>query len=297
MLQDLAFGKLENEFHIAMPNDPDPVVCVQGSGILLRRQKDGTLAFPTWAEVRLWAATWDRWREEQVRFVFRMQERPYFLWMGTSGEPEDGQYVYEPARNLRQTASKEICFAAMTAWHLYNWYAANRFCGRCGTPTVHDGTERMVRCPACGNLIYPRISPAVIIAVTDGDRLLLSKYAGRGYSNYALLAGYTEIGETLEQTIHREVMEEVGLRVKNIRYYKSQPWGIDGNVLMGFYCDLDGDDTIRLDCTELALAQWHHRDALPIRDDGITLTREMIRTFEEGREPKGRNEVGYDHQT
>ena len=81
-------------------------------------------------------------------------------------------------------------------------------------------------------------------------------------------------------------MEEVGLRVKNIRYYKSQPWGIDGNVLMGFYCDLDGDDTIHLDETELALAEWHHRGALPAKDDGLTLTREMIRIFDEGREPK-----------
>lgn len=143
-----------------------------------------------------------------------------------------------------------------------------------------------MRCPQCGNLIFPRISPAVIVAVTDGDRLLMSKYAGRGYTNYALLAGYTEIGETVEQTVHREVMEEVGLRVKNLRYYKSQPWGIDGNILMGFYCDLDGEDEIRIDETELALAQWHDRHALPVQDDGISLTREMIRTFGEGREPK-----------
>ena len=126
----------------------------------------------------------------------------------------------------------------------------------------------------------------MIVAVTDGDRLLLSKYAGRNYTRYALIAGYTEIGETLEQTVQREVMEEVGLRVKNIRYYKSQPWGIDGNVLAGFYCDLDGDDTIHLDYQELALAEWHDRKQLPAKDDGISLTREMIRTFEDGMEPK-----------
>ena len=144
----------------------------------------------------------------------------------------------------------------------------------------------MVRCPLCGNTIYPRISPAVIVAVTDGDRILLTKYAGRGYTHYALIAGYTEIGETMEQTVHREVMEEVGLKVKNIRYYKSQPWGIDGNVLMGFYCNLDGADTIHLDERELSVAQWHRRDALAIADDGISLTREMIRVFGEGKEPK-----------
>jgi len=86
--------------------------------------------------------------------------------------------------------------------------------------------------------------------------------------------------------VHREVLEEVGLRVKNLRYYKSQPWGIDGNVLMGFFCDLDGEDTIRLDETELAMAQWHPRQNLPAHDDGISLTREMVRVFEEGKEPR-----------
>ena len=146
--------------------------------------------------------------------------------------------------------------------------------------------ERMLRCPACGNMIFPRISPAVITAVTDGDRLLLSKYAGRGYARYALIAGYTEIGETMEQTVQREVMEEVGLKVKNIRYYKSQPWGIDGNVLMGFYCDLDGSDQICLDEQELAMADWFPRGEIPAKDDGFTLTREMIRVFDEGKEPK-----------
>ena len=144
----------------------------------------------------------------------------------------------------------------------------------------------MLRCPNCGNMIFPRISPAVIVAVTNGDRILLSKYAGRAYTRYALLAGYAEIGETIEQTVHREVMEEVGLKVKNLRYYKSQPWGVDGNVLMGFFCDVDGNDTIHIDETELSMADWYPRDALPARDDGISLTREMIRVFEEGNEPK-----------
>ena len=118
------------------------------------------------------------------------------------------------------------------------------------------------------------------------EALLLSKYAGRAYTHYALLAGYTEIGETLEQTVHREVMEEVGLQVKNLRYYKSQPWGVDGNVLMGFFCDVDGSNAIHIDENELSMAAWYPRDALPARDDGISLTREMIRIFEEGKEPK-----------
>jgi NAD+ diphosphatase len=122
----------------------------------------------------------------------------------------------------------------------------------------------------------------VIVAVTDGDKLLLSKYAGRAYTRYALLAGYTEIGETIEQTVHREVMEEVGLRVKNLRYYKSQPWGTEQDLLLGYFCDLDGDDTIDLDEDELSTAEWVHRDDMNMEDDGFSLTREMMVAFQNG---------------
>lgn len=288
MLQDLYFGRMENEFRNESPGSNDIVICIQESNIILKRNKDNSLELPKYSAVQEWAEMhhWAHWQNEKFRYIFRMQGVNYFLWMGESGHFNDADYHYEGTRNLRQLQSKEICFAIMTAWHLYVWYRNNQFCGCCATPTVHDKTERMMRCPNCGNMIFPRISPAVIIAVTNGNRILLSKYAGRDYTRYALLAGYTEIGETLEETVHREVMEEVGLRIKNIRYYKSQPWGIDGNVLMGFYCDLDGVDEIHLDTTELSLAQWHDRHALPAHDDGISLTREMIRVFEEGREPR-----------
>ena len=288
MLQDLEFGRLENEFRHTMPRAEDIVICVSDNKILVQKEADNYLSLPKVEQVQKWAddQRWDKWQEKGLQYVFHIHDVNYFLWMGDGGSCPEISYTYEPARSFRYYESKEQCYACMTAWHLYNWYRTSRFCGRCGSKTVHDTKERMMRCPQCGNLIFPRISPAVIVAVTDGDRLLMSKYAGRGYTNYALLAGYTEIGETVEQTVHREVMEEVGLRVKNLRYYKSQPWGIDGNILMGFYCDLDGEDEICIDETELALAEWHDRHALPVQDDGISLTREMIRTFGEGREPK-----------
>lgn len=287
MLQDLSSGRLENEFYNKLPETGDVVVCIRDGDILIHRAQNNYLALPNYESVCKWAShnKWGHWNDRKFQYAFRLQNVSYFLWMGQAGECEDPAYHYEAVRTLRQLESKELCFGIMTAWHLFVWYRNNRFCGCCATPTVHDAKERMLRCPSCGNMIFPRISPAVIIAVTDGDRLLLSQYAGRSFTRYALLAGYTEIGETLEQTVHREVMEEVGLYVKNIRYYKSQPWGVDGNVLMGFYCDLDGDDIIHLDITELSLAQWYDRRALPAHDDGISLTREMIRIFEEGKEP------------
>ena len=110
----------------------------------------------------------------------------------------------------------------------------------------------------------------------------MSKYAGRAYANYALIAGFVEVGENLEQTVKREVMEEVGLKVKNIRYYKSQPWAFSGSLLMGFFCDLDGSDQITLDTSELAEAGWFTRDEILLEDDSVSLTREMILRFKAG---------------
>ena len=280
MLQDMAFGRLENEYRNISAAAEDIILCFQSGQVLICRGKDDSLTLPTLRRMEMWQ------KATAPRYLFSMQGRKYFLWTDPAPAKPDSGFDFEAVRTLRQLRSKEVCFAIMTAWHLYNWYRTNRLCGCCGTPTEHDSRERMLRCPDCGNMIFPRISPAVIVAVTNGDRLLLSKYAGRAYTRYALLAGYTEIGETIEQTVHREVMEEVGLKVKNLRYYKSQPWGVDGNVLMGFFCDVDGSDEIHIDENELAMADWYPRHDLPAKDDGISLTREMIRMFEEGKEPK-----------
>jgi len=285
MLQDLSFGRLENEFYDRKPQPGDFVICFQNNQVLLKQEEDHYL-LPTVEDVSPLTEDWNCWFSEGLRYGFRMQEKNFFLWLGDVPEGDCSDFCFEPIRMLRYKGIDDLCFGAWTAWHLYVWYRNNRFCGCCGRKTVHDSAERMLRCPDCGNMIFPKISPAIIVGVTDGDRILMSKYAGRDYTNYALIAGYTEIGETLEQTVQREVMEEVGLKVKNIRYYKSQPWGIDGNILMGFYCDLDGEDTIHLDRRELALAEWHRRGALPTKDDRVSLTREMIRIFDEGKEPK-----------
>ena len=281
MLQDMAHGRLENEFYNIAPTPEDLILCFHQGQVLLRRNTDNTLTLPSLSRMSAWATP-----ATTPRYLFRMHAQNYFLWTDAAPAAPDDGFTYEPVRQLRQLISKEICFAVLTGWHLFNWYRTHRLCGCCGTPMEHDTKERMLRCPSCGNLVFPRINPVVIVAVTNGDRLLLSKYAGRAYTHYALLAGYTEIGETMEQCVQREVMEEVGLRVKNLRYYKSQPWGVDGNVLMGFFCDVDGSDVIHIDETELAMADWYPRDALPAQDDGISLTREMIRIFGEGNEPK-----------
>ena len=149
---------------------------------------------------------------------------------------------------------------------------------------IHDEKERLMRCPDCGQMEYPKICPAVIVGVTDHDRIVLTKYAGRAYKKYALIAGFAETGETIEDTVRREVKEEVGLHVKNIRFYKSQPWSFSDTLLMGFFCELDGSDKIKMDEEELAVAQWCNREEVPVQEEDISLTSEMMCIFRQGRE-------------
>ena len=221
----------------------------------------------------------------RLQYLFRIEEKRYFLAMddGDKANIETMPGIRKTqARNLRDLTNKELAFAAATAYHLYQWYRDNRFCGRCGLPTQHGSGERMLKCPSCGNTIYPKIAPAVIVGLIDGNRLLMTKYNGRAYKRYALIAGFTEIGETAEETVIREVKEEVGLKAKNVRYYKSQPWGTEQDLLLGYFCDLDGDDTIHLDEDELSTAEWVHRDDMDMEEDGFSLTREMMCAFRRG---------------
>ena len=210
-------------------------------------------------------------------------DKDFFLYRETL-EPEiipEG-FEYVNARTLRSKgfSEKYMPLAIYTGLHLSHWYGNFKYCGRCGKPTHPDEKERALRCE-CGNVIYPVIAPAVIVGVTNGDKILVTKYR-TGFAHFALVAGFTEIGETLEETVAREVMEETGLKVKNIRYYKSQPWGIVSDLLVGFYCDVDGDDTIKMDESELKIAEWRTREEVELQPDQFSLTNEMMTMFKQG---------------
>jgi NAD+ diphosphatase len=235
---------------------------------------DGELTIPLFSELNI----------ENAIYLFEISGKKYFLAEEYEEELEAVGFEYTDINKIRTCANKDEVFAAATAYHLCLWYRSSRFCGRCGKQNVHYVKERAMFCPSCNCINYPRISPAVIVALTDGDRIMMTKYAGRGYKKYALIAGFTEIGETAEQTVRREVMEEVGLKVKNIRYYKTQPWGFSGDLLIGYFCELDGSDVINRDETELSEAVWMKRDEMTdIEDDGLSLTREMMRVFKENK--------------
>lgn len=281
MIQDIQ-AKYHNEYKEALPKDNDYIMFVDGRSVLMK-QNEGLITYITYQEWKEWNCT-----EEQLKYLFFIDingEEVQFFLDDQTHIPSRVMcdYHFENHNIFREAKPKELAFAGITACQLGNWYANTRFCGHCGTALVHDKKERMMRCPSCNTMHYPKISPAVIIAVTNGDKILMTKYADRDYKKYALVAGFSEIGETVEETVHREVMEEVGLKVKNIRYYKSQPWSFSDTLLLGFFCELDGDDTISLDHEELAVGEWIARDEITIRFDDMSLTNEMIVMFKEGR--------------
>ena len=269
MIQDIFPHALHNEYQPGLvPTAENTVLCFRGEELLVR--PDGH--FPTAGELG----------QRDYRYLFAVDDRRYFLLMGGDEIPQGDSY--ESIRQLRrsQRLSREEIYAAFTGKHLADWYRDAQFCGRCGTKTAHSERERAMVCPACGQIEYPKSCPAVIVAVTHGDKLLLTRYANRPFRGYALIAGFVEIGETLEDTVHREVMEEVGLKVKNLRYYKNQPWAFTDTLLTGFYCELDGDPAITLDHNELCEGVWLSRDQIPSRENDLSLTAEMIERFRKG---------------
>lgn len=188
--------------------------------------------------------------------------------------------AFLPVRSLIARNGDPQALAVATGLHLRTWYQDNRCCGRCGGRMAHSTTERALVCIACGHIVYPRISPAVIVAVTDGDRLLLTRYARGNYRRRALVAGFVEIGETPEEAVVREVWEECGVRVKDVRYFASQPWGLSGSLMLGFFASLDGDPEITLQDGELDWAGWVPRDEIDDTDD-YALGRALINAFKD----------------
>ena len=149
-----------------------------------------------------------------------------------------------------------------------------------------SSTERALICDSCSETIYVNISPAVAVAITNGDKILMARSVYGTFRRFALIAGYMEIGESFEDTIKREVMEEVGLKVKNLRFYKSQPWSVSDSLMIGFYADLEGDDTITCQESEIAEARWFNREEIDPDLSQISLSYEMIEQFRLGTYPK-----------
>jgi len=162
------------------------------------------------------------------------------------------------------------------AVQLVEWERTHRFCGRCATPTVPESSERARRCPQCGLLAFPRLAPAVIVLIEREDgRALLARGRAFPIPMYSCLAGFVEPGETLEEAVHREVHEEVGIEIDRVRYWASQPWPFPHSLMLGFQARYVGGDLV-LQESEIIDAQWYRHDELPVIPPGVSIARRLI---------------------
>lgn len=190
-------------------------------------------------------------------------------------------WVFEGVRSLFGTITESFFSVAARALEISEWDRTHRFCGSCGSPTALKPGERALECTACGHLSYPRISPAVIVAVIRGERILLARARRFPPGLHSVLAGFVEPGETLEQCVAREVREETGIEVKNLRYFASQPWPFPHSLMVAFTAE-HASGEIRVDPAEIVEASWYAADALPRLPDPITVARKLIDWFAAG---------------
>lgn len=277
MIQDIQPHSFHIEYQEQQANSEDTLLCYQNQTVLIAQTETGSFHLPTVGEAVKEGVLADA---RQCTYLFAVDQKRFFCPTDQRIEAFEG-YRYETVRTLRSAQPMWKAFAAATGYQLWFWYQKNRFCGGCGKRMIPSRTERAMCCPDCGNTVYPAIAPSVIVAVTNGNKLLLTRYqkSHSAYRDYALIAGYVETGETVEDTVRREVMEEVGLKVKNIRYYKSQPWAFSGTLLFGFFCEVDGEGQICREEEELEEAVWMEREVLPDRSKDVSLTSEMMECF------------------
>jgi len=171
------------------------------------------------------------------------------------------------------------------AIQIVNWDRTQQYCGRCGTPTHTKVDERAKLCPNCGLISFPRLSPAVIVAVVRDNQLLLARGARFSHLMYSVLAGFVEPGETLEECVQREIREEVGIEVKNIKYFGSQSWPFPDSLMIGFTAEYSSGE-LRIDEHEIKDAGWFSPPDFPPIPDKISISRRLIDWFVEHNQDK-----------
>jgi NAD+ diphosphatase len=204
-------------------------------------------------------------------FIGHYKDKKAFVINAESDERfYDLREVYEINHDLYHIAAKAVL--------VNDWYISHKFCGRCGTPTQLDEKDMMLKCPKCGQNHYPRIAPAIIVAIRDEDKLLMAQHSYHDTIRYALIAGFVEPGESIEEAVHREVKEEVGVKIKNLKYKRSQSWPFPNSLMLGFTAEYDSGD-IKVDGDEIVKAKWFKKDEIIRYSSDISISDWLIQDF------------------
>jgi NAD+ diphosphatase len=258
----------------AAENDNDYILHYKNNSILLLCKENGNVI----PQRRDFSGSIDK---SQTMYLFTLNGQNCFLLREYS--EDEKHFTYHEYTVLRTMPGREFAYIGAVGLHMANWLSDNLHCSRCGTKTVLKKTERALICPSCGFTVYPKVSPAVIMAITCKDRILLAKGKHYRYSFYSLIAGYVDVSETLEQAVIREAKEETGIDVWNVRYFGNQPWPFSGTQMIGFFAEADDRQPIVICEDELHDAGWFTIDSLPETPGDISIAGVMIEAFRKGR--------------
>lgn len=220
-----------------------------------------------------------RWLDIEIQarhYLGRFRGRPCFALQAEGQVPEG--YQLTDLRGWLGRVEPAVFYIAGRARQVLDWHDTHRYCGRCGAETEDHAEDRAKVCPRCALVNYPRLSPSIIVLVHRGDEMLLARNANWPTNMYSTLAGFVEAGESIEQTVHREVEEEVGIRVRNLRYLGSQSWPFPNSLMLGFHAEYDSGDIVCQE-GEIADARWFRHDDLPNVPPGTAISRWLIDDF------------------
>lgn len=241
MIQEIEPYKFNNRFYHRDIKETDYYICVKDNKVAYK-VIDENLSLPSVKDEGIFDS----------QFLFCIDDIGFYYL-----DKELTGYEYGDYKTVSRLKPAHIRFALIEGLRLVKWYKNNVYCGHCGTKTIHSDQERMLKCPKCNNMIYPRINPVCIVGIINNGKILLTKYSDKSVAtHYALVAGFCEFGETAEQCIAREVKEETGLSIKNIKYVTSQSWPMSESLIFGFYCELDGQNNVTFNDHELDTAIW-----------------------------------------
>jgi NAD+ diphosphatase len=253
--------------------DLPPLWFIVDQGRVLVRPREGGPSFPETHEL----GSLDL-ETSQGLYLGATEGQACLLAHGDASAPAPEGLEWAELRPLWSALPEELFWVAGRANHLAGWDRSHRLCGACGADLSLLEEEWAKTCRSCGQTYYPQVSPAVIASVVDGDRILLARNRHYRYPFFSVLAGFVEPGENLEAAVHREIREEVGVEVKNIRYFGSQPWPFPNSLMIGFIADYAGGE-ISPDPDEILEARWFTRDAMPEMPASISIARRLIEAF------------------
>jgi NAD+ diphosphatase len=272
MLNEIGPGIFDSKyFHHHKIEDEDFVLCYSDNQVLLKKSGED-FEIPRKRDFTE--------NIESPVYLFSINSNRCFGLFEAPGNC--ASFEYHDIFILRNLKQKELAWMGSVGYQLMTWHNNNRYCGRCGAKTELKVEERATVCPNCNQVNFPKISPAIIVAITCNNKILLAK--GKNYKGdfYALIAGYVDVGESIEETVAREVKEEIGLDIKNLKYYKSQPWPFSGSLMLGFTAEGDDTQPIIVDEKEIKEAGWFERGNLPTHASDVSISGDLIAAFEKG---------------